>query len=155
MKKSSTILTAGLVAAFLDITSVIIIYTLIIPVTTAERILQSVAAGAFGKAAYEGGWNMALAGLLFHTFVALVFAAFYMLIYPYWKKFFNNPAVAGFFYGICVWCVMNLLVLPLISGKMTPFNWQPFLIGIGLIIFMVGIPIALITERYYRTRQRS
>lgn len=148
-KKNSitTILAAGLTAAALDIIGAIVVYALVLDVTTAQKVLQSVAAGALGKAAFSGGWATAMAGLAFHTLIALIFAAFFYLIYPYSKKIFANKWVSGFVYGCCVWAVMNLIVLRIISGKPFVFNLTFFLYGIGLIIFMVGIPISLITER--------
>ena len=146
-----TIIAAGLTAALLDIAGAIIVYAFILEVTTAQRVLQSVAAGALGKEAYTGGWFTALAGLGFHTLIALSFAAFYYFLYPYWKKVFTNKWLAGFVYGCAVWAVMNLGVLPIVSGKPYVFNLKFFLYGTGLIIFMVGIPIALVTGKMRRT----
>ena len=152
MKNNSikTIFTAGLTAAILDITGAIIVYAFILHVSTAQKVLQSVAAGALGNAAFKGGWPTAIAGLAFHTLIALCFAAFYYIIYPYWKKIFTNKWVAGFIYGCAVWVVMNLIVLPVVSGKPFAFNLKFFLYGIGLIIFMVGIPISIITDKMRR-----
>jgi uncharacterized membrane protein YagU involved in acid resistance len=146
-----TILTAGIIAAILDITGAIIVYAVILNVTTAQKLLQSVAAGALGKSAREGGWSTALIGLALHTFIAVCFAAFYFLIRPYWKKIFANKWISGIVYGCLVWCIMNIIVLPMATGN--PFQFklnQFFFYGIGLIIFMVGIPISLITEKYKR-----
>lgn len=143
----TTIFAAGLTAAVLDITGAIIVYAGILNLTTAQKVLQSVAAGALGKSAFSGGWSTALAGLAFHTFIALCFAAFYLFIRPYWKKIFANKWIAGIVYGCLVWAIMNLVVLRITSGKPFVFNWKFFLYGIGLIIFMVGVPISLITEK--------
>ncbi|MBC7936129.1 MAG: DUF1440 domain-containing protein [Rhizobacter sp.] len=152
MKNNSikTIFTAGLTAAILDIAGAIIVYAFILDISTAQKVLQSVAAGALGKPAFTGGWSTAIAGLGFHTLIALCFAAFHYIIYPYWKKVFTNAWVAGFIYGCVVWGVMNLIVLPVISGKPFVFNLKFFLYGIGLIIFLVGIPISLITDKMRR-----
>lgn len=149
MKQHSikTIFTAGLTAAALDITGAMIVYAGILNVTTSQRVLQSVAAGALGKSAYTGGWLTAMAGLAFHTFIALCFAAFFYFIYPYWKKIFANKWLGGLVYGCLVWAVMNLVVLPVVSGRSFAFDWKFFLYGIGLIIFMVGIPVSVITGK--------
>lgn len=149
MKSNSikTIFTAGLTAALLDIAGAIILYAIILDVTTGQKVLQSVAAGALGKSAHAGGWTTAIIGLAFHTFIALCFAAFYYIIYPYWKKIFTSKWVAGFVYGCLVWAIMNFVVLRITSGKPFVFNLTFFLYSIGLIIFLVGIPISLITEK--------
>ena len=153
-KKIKTPLAAGFTAATLDISGATIVYVFILQrLPTTERLLQSVAAGAFGKRAYDGGWTMALTGLALHTCIALIFAFFYIIIYPYYKKIIANPWVSGFFYGIFVWCVMNLVVLPVVKVHRSPFDFKYFLIGISLIIFMVGIPIAIITDRLFKKKQ--
>lgn len=142
-----TIFAAGLTAAVLDIIGAMIVYAVILNVTTAQKVLQSVAAGALGKSAYQGGWATAMAGLAFHVMIALCFAAFYYFIYPHWTKMFSNKWIAGIIYGCCVWTIMNLLVVPIATGKAFAFNPEIFLYGIGLIIFMVGIPISIITNK--------
>jgi len=145
-KKINTALVAGLTAAVLDMTGAIVVYSLILKLRSAQWIMQSVAAGAYGKKAFEGGRPMAFAGLAFHFFIALCFAFFYMLIYPYWKKFFNNPMIAGLCYGCIVWSVMNLIVLP-ITGKPAHFDPKYTLISLLIIIVCVGLPIAIITDK--------
>ena len=150
-EKVQTIFAAGIVAAVLDITGAILLYAVILNLSTAQKILQSVAAGAMGTAAKEGGWTTALIGLALHTFIALCFAALYYMIYPYWKKIVRNKWLAGILFGCLVWMIMNWAVVPIATGKAFDFKAfqfnQFFCYSIGLIIFMVGIPIALITEK--------
>ena len=149
--KTRTIFIAGLTAAALDITGAIIVYAYLLRVTTIQKLLQSVAAGALGKSSYSGGWQTAILGLLFHTLIALSFAGFYMLIYRYWTRLFSHNFIAGVIYRSFVWCVMNLLVLPVVVGKEFIFNAKYFFWGMGLIIFCVGVPIALITGKYFKS----
>ena len=153
MKKSklSTIFTAGIVAGILDISGAIIVYAFVLNLTTPQRVLQSVAAGALGPSSYQGGWNTAMAGLGFHFLIALIFAVFFMLILPFWKRMFSNVWMSGIVYGILVWSIMNLAVLPIATGKAFVLNLKYFFYGIGLIIFLVGVPISLIT---YKMRSR-
>jgi uncharacterized membrane protein YagU involved in acid resistance len=145
-KKIQTTLIAGAIAGTLDIAGAILVYAFILGLTTPQKVLQSVAAGALGKDAYSGGWNTALAGLGFHFLIAFIFAAFFMLIRTTWIRWFPNPWVAGIIYGIVVWCIMNLGVLPIATGKEFSFNLKYFLWGIGLIIFLVGVPISMISH---------
>lgn len=148
LQKIKTGFAAGITAAILDISGAIIVFAFILKLTTTEKLLQSVAAGAFGKNAYEGGWQMALAGLFFHTCIAISFAFFYLLIYPAYKKIISNPVIAGFIYGCFVWCVMNILVLKIIVGK--PITAKYIFPNISILIIMVGIPIAVITDKYFK-----
>jgi uncharacterized membrane protein YagU involved in acid resistance len=147
-RKLKTILTAGFVAGLLDIAGAIFVYAYLLAVSTPQKILQSVAAGALGKqAARDGGWNTAMIGLGFHFLIALIFATFFMLLFPLWKRLFANRWLGGIVYGVLVWCVMNLAVLPIVMEKAYVFNLKNFLYGLSLIILMVGIPISLVTHK--------
>lgn len=81
--KSGTIFLSGLIAGTLDILAAVIIYAVVLEKTTAIKILQSIASGVFKKEAYTGGPQMAWYGLGLHYLIALIFAWFYFIIYPY------------------------------------------------------------------------
>jgi uncharacterized membrane protein YagU involved in acid resistance len=144
MNKFKTILTAGFIAGLLDIGAAIIVYAYLLNLTTPERLLQSVAAGIYGKDAFSGGWQTAITGLLLHFFIAMCFAVCFYLIQPGFKKIFGNKILHGIVYGIIVWTIMNKIVLPISAAKTSAFQWKYFLIGISIIIVCVGIPIAWI-----------
>ncbi|MFB9076061.1 DUF1440 domain-containing protein [Flavobacterium procerum] len=148
--KAKTIVSSGLVAGTLDITAAILVYAVILHKTTAEKILQSVASGIFKKEAYTGGSEMAVYGLCLHFLIAFIFAWFYFKIFPYIPFFKINTVLSGILYGIFVWIIMNLIVLPLafpvLPEKKLDF---PLLLSILIIICCVGMPIAFITRKYY------
>ena len=148
--KSGTIFLSGLIAGTLDILAALVIYDFILQKTTSIKILQSIASGIFKKDAYSGGSQMALYGLLIHYFIALTFAWFYFTIYPYFNFLKKNTLLSGVLYGIFVWIIMNLVVLPtffpLLPEKHLDF---PLILSILILIFCIGIPIASITRKYY------
>lgn len=148
--KSGTIFLSGLIAGTLDILAALIIYDLILQKTTSIKILQSIASGIFKKEAYSGGSQMALYGLLLHYFIALTFAWFYFTIYPYFKLLKKNALLSGILYGIFVWMVMNLLVLPTVFPALPEKHLDfPLILSILILIFCIGIPIAFITRKHY------
>ncbi|KQW99330.1 hypothetical protein [Flavobacterium sp. Root420] len=148
--KSGTIFLSGLIAGTLDILAALIIYDLILQKTTSIKILQSIASGIFKKEAYSGGSQMALYGLLLHYFIALTFAWFYFTIYPYFKLLKKNALLSGILYGIFVWIVMNLLVLPAVFTALPEKHFDfPLILSILILIFCIGIPIAFITRKHY------
>ena len=148
--KSGTIFLSGLIAGTLDILAALIIYDLILQKTTSIKILQSIASGIFKKEAYSGGSQMALYGLLLHYFIALTFAWFYFTIYPYFKLLKKNALLSGILYGIFVWMVMNLLVLPAVFTALPEKHFDfPLILSILILIFCIGIPIAFITRKHY------
>src|SRR5258706_9232927 len=97
-----TILITGLIAGTLDICAATIKY-----LVTARRnpvhLYYFIASGVFGKDAGTGNSMMAVWGLLFHYTIALIFTAFYFLVYPKIKFLSRNIVLSGLLYGIFVW----------------------------------------------------
>ncbi len=112
------------------------------------QVLQYIASGAFGAAAYRGGLATAFAGLVFHFIISFaavtVFASLYTRLHAVRK---HAPAI-GLAYGAVVWCFMNLLVLPL--SAVTPTTLSALSVIHGLIghALFVGLPAALSVRRY-------
>ncbi|GAB3694955.1 hypothetical protein GCM10027592_16480 [Spirosoma flavus] len=111
-----------------------------------------VASGAFGPEALTGGTPMIVWGLLFHFLIALTFAGFFVLIFPAIRQYINQPAIVGLLYGVFVWLIMNRVVIPLSKLPASPFDLSRALIGMAIIMVCVGLPIALIVNRYYVAR---
>lgn len=147
--KSGTILLSGLIAGTLDMLAAITVYAFILQKTTAIKVLQSIASGLFKKDAYSGGSQMALYGLLLHYFIALTFAWFYFTIYPYFTFIKKNTLVSGILYGIFVWIIMNLVVLPTVFPVLPEKHLDfPLTLSILILISCIGIPIAFITRKH-------
>ncbi|MFD2941865.1 DUF1440 domain-containing protein [Flavobacterium notoginsengisoli] len=148
--KVKTIVSSGLVAGTLDITAAILIYSVILHKTTAEKILRSIASGIFKKEAYTSGIEMTFFGLCLHFLITFIFAWFYFKIFPYIPFFKINTLLSGIAYGFFIWVVMNLLVLPIVFPVLPEKNLDfALLLSILLVIFCVGVPIAFITRKYY------
>ena len=115
-------------------------------------ILQSVASGALGRSAFEGGIKTAALGLVFHFLIALIAATVYYFASRVLRFMVTQTVICGILYGVCVYIFMNCVVLRLSAIHSTTWPWSypwPALIG-GLLIHMfgIGLPIALITRRY-------
>ena len=148
--KTGTVFLSGLIAGTLDILAAIFIYALILQKTTPIKILQSIASGVFKKDAYTNGSQMAWYGLGFHFLIALLFAWFYFIIYPYASFLKRNTFLSGILYGIFVWIVMNLIVLPIVFPILPAKGLDfPTLLSVIILIFCVGLPIAYITKKHY------
>lgn len=146
----NTIFRTGLIAGTLDILSAITVYALIMGKATPVQILQGVASGVFGREAFAGGFTMALTGLLFHYAIALIFTTVYFLLYPHLSFLHRQWVVSGVLFGVLVWLIMNLAVLPLSNFQQAPLRWAPALLGMAIIVVMIGLPIAFNVQKYYR-----
>jgi hypothetical protein len=76
---------------------------------------------------------------------------FYYL-YPRMKVLTANKFIVGLLYGIFVWCVMNLIVVPLSQIPARPFQLQGAVINAVVLMFMIGLPISLMANKYYGKR---
>lgn len=146
-----TIVKAGLVAGILDAIAAMGM-TIIRGGKDPSVVWRYVASGVFGPEALTGGVPMVLWGLAFHFLIALLFAAFYFLIYPQLQRFITSPVAIGLLYGILIWLVMNRVVLPLSKVPSAPFDLSKAAIGMALIMIMVGLPISIIVNRHYLSR---
>jgi uncharacterized membrane protein YagU involved in acid resistance len=144
------ILLGGLIAGTIDI-SYACIFSYLRRGTSPVRILQSVASGALGRSAFEGGARTAALGLVFHFLIATMAAAIYYLASRPLRLLVNYAVICGPLYGVCIYLVMNFVVLPLSAIGSRPALPLPVLIS-GLLIHMfgIGLPIALIVRRYSR-----
>ena len=107
------------------------------------RLMQGVASGAIGGAAFEGGAGTAAFGLLLHYCIASTWAVIYWILVHPWPALFSRPLLIGATYGVVVHLVMSGIVLPL-SRLRRPFSWNAWLMQIPIHMFCVGIPIAWI-----------
>jgi hypothetical protein len=147
------ILFSGFIAGVLDMSGALLVYSVIMQKTTAIRIMQGIASGVFGKDAYVGGTAMALYGLAFHFIIAYSFATFFFFIFPYITFLQRQKVIGGLLYGIFVWIVMNIIVLPLVFSRHLPSINSSAFIGAGILMVMIGLPVSLITHKYYTSNR--
>ena len=112
------------------------------------QVLQYIASGIYGEAAFPGGLLTAGVGLILHFVVAFAFAAGFFIVYPSVKLLSKNIWVTGLLYGLFSWLVMNLLVLPNSNVAKAPFNFISVLEVIWHMA-LVGLPIAILTKRHF------
>jgi hypothetical protein len=60
--------------------------------------------------------------------------------------------ISGILYGIFVWAVMNLAVIPLSKIGSHRIQLWPATEAMLILIFMVGIPISFIIHSHYQAR---
>ena len=139
-----TALYAGLLAGALDITAAIVT-NLQVP---ARVVLQSVASGWLGRAAYQGGWPAAWLGLASHFAIMLVIAAIFVAAasaFPALRRFWIPVGVV---FGVAVWLAMAFVVVPMSASPLTPpADLMTALKPIVVHIVAVGLPIAWVARR--------
>ena len=143
-----TIVTAGLVAGAFDITYAFIIWGL--RGVTPLRIGRSVAAGLVGvDAARAGGTGLGLFGLLLHFTMATIIAAIYFGAARNIRLLVDKAVPCGIAYGLVTYGVMNYVVMPLSAIHSVGDSGPTYIRITGMLVhmFLIGLPIALITRR--------
>ena len=144
-----TIMLAGIVAGTLDILGAFAVYGHIVGNTPPGRILQAVARGVFGNAAFSGGANTAYWGLALHYMIAFLFAIAYFLWFPYIPFLQKHKVVSGLLYGVFIWMLMNFVIVPGSNAGAPSYTMQNIAWGLALNVFLVGLPISLIVHYSY------
>lgn len=146
-KAYRTIFWGGLIAGTLDILAAFVNsgWRGVSP----TRVLQSIASGLLGANSFKGGFATAVLGLVLHFFIATTAAAVYYAASRKLKVLIEQPIVCGLAYGIPVYLVMNLIVLPL-SAVPFKVSHAPTNVATAALILMfcVGLPIALVIRRH-------
>jgi uncharacterized membrane protein YagU involved in acid resistance len=141
-----TIVSAGLACGTLDIIAAFVVYIQF--GRPPLRLLQGIAAGVLGKRAFEGGMATAWFGLFCHYFIAFSAATVYFTASRSIAFVLEHAVISGAAYGVIVYFFMNRIVVPLSGTIKLPFSFKMMVIGIVIHIFCVGLPIAIVVERF-------
>ena len=135
------ILVGGLIAGALDLISAFLTY--------GWRVPRGIASGLLGPTARQGGLGTYVLGVALHFFIALAAASIYYAASRKLEFLKDHPLVCGLFFGIAVFLVMNLIVLPLsaIHAK-GPFPLAGLIQGLLVHMVCIGLPISFSVWRY-------
>jgi uncharacterized membrane protein YagU involved in acid resistance len=110
-------------------------------------LLQGIASGWLGPAAFSGGpWTAAL-GVASHYLIALVWTVVFFAAARTLRWMTRRRILVGLGYGVFVWLVMNLVVLPLSNVRHRPLQLRPSIVGAIILMLCIGLPIATIVGR--------
>lgn len=143
------ILTGGALGGLLDILFAIAFagYNGLPP----ERLLQVVASGALGQAAFTGGVAAAAFGLACHFALSFAWMAVFFFAARRLPALAAQPLLAAVGYGLLVFFTMRLVVLPL-SAFPRPVTFNAFSWGMDILshIFLFSLPIVWATRKVLR-----
>ena len=118
---------------------------------TPQWVLQSVASGWLGRAAFSGGLGAAALGLASHLGISVAAAAIYGAAVrgSAWVRV--HWIAGGIAFGVLVYLFMNFVVIPLSAAPFGP-SWAPraFIQGFISHAVVVGLPIAWVWRRALR-----
>jgi hypothetical protein len=135
------ILVGGLIAGGLDLGAAFI--------TFGAEVPKAIAGGLLGRSAFQGGPSVWVLGVVLQFFIAISAAAVYYAVSR--KLFFlrEHPLVCGLFYGIAVFLVMNLVVLPLSAlHARGPYRLAGLIQGLLVHMILIGLPISFSVRQF-------
>ena len=111
-------------------------------------LLQLIASGAFGQAAFAGGLPMAMAGTAFHFVLSWLWACMFVAASRRLPWLVAKPWLSAFAFGTLVFLTMRLVVLPL-SAFPYPVTFKPVATALDLMshAFLFGVPIAWAVQK--------
>jgi hypothetical protein len=119
-------------------------------------VLKAIASGLLGPDAFSRGNGVAALGLFLHFFIATGWAAIYWLLSRRFPVLVRRPVPAGALYGIAVFWLMRLVVVPLSAAPdFSDGSVTGILRGMAIHITCVGLPIALVLSRAARAPVRA
>ena len=151
MSRSSRLVRAGLLTALVDGTFSGCLAAFVYG-SSATRLFQGVAATLMGPRALEGGTHTAAIGVLMHIGVAFGWSALFVFIVmrsEWARRVLESPSgvvkVAAL-YGPCIWLVMSLVVIPLLTHRPVAITYRWWIQLIGHFPF-VGLPLVWASSR--------
>jgi hypothetical protein len=117
-------------------------------------VLQYVASGAMGNAAFAGGPATALLGLVLDFIMTTIMAGVFILSFDRIPLLRSHVIPGSLLYGFGVFIVMNFIVLPLSAAP--PLPAPPMWLFIEIIlehILLIGLPLGILMRQYANTNQ--
>jgi hypothetical protein len=115
------------------------------------RMPQGIASGLLGPRSFQGGAATWILGLVLHFFIALSMAAVYYAAsrkLPFLKEY---PLICGLFYGMALYLVMNLVVVPLSAIHASgPIGRADLIEGLLVHMILIALPIAYSVRTFSR-----
>ena len=93
-----------------------------------------------------------LLGLAVHFALMAIMAAIFILAARRFRALWRQPLLWGYLCGLATYVVMNLLVVPWRFDRPLPSRLETIGPQLGFHIFLVGIPIALVAAKHFRSR---
>lgn len=134
------ILAGGIVAGGLDLVCAYVSYGSGVP--------RAIAAGLLGRGVLHGGAGVYSLGIFLQFFIATIAAAIYYVASRRLYFLTEHFLICGMFYGVAVFLVMNLVVLPLSAlHSRGPFTLTGLIQGLLIHMIVIGLPIAYSIRR--------
>jgi len=143
----AAILRIGLIAGTLDITENLIFNQL--RGITLKMVFQYIASGLIGMRSFQAGDASAVLGLVLHYLIATIWTTVFYGASRKLAVLRQRPVISGLLYGVFVYLIMNLIVLPLsgIPHSVKAVTLASRINGVLALMICIGLTISLLMRR--------
>lgn len=151
-RAAAPILTGGILAGAIDLTYAFTYHGLhgIAP----TRILQSIASGLLGMAAFDQAFPAALIGFVAHFVILIVAATIYYAASRRLNVLTQHAYLSGMAFGVAIYCTMNFIVLPLSAAPHFKSSFPQIASDFAVHVLLLGPAIALAVRYFDRRASR-
>jgi hypothetical protein len=111
-------------------------------------VYQYIASGALGESAFTGGVATALLGIFFHFVISIVVAVVFFLSANRISLLRRYPIVGSLLYGLAIFIVMNIIVIPLSAAPPAPApTTLQIIMNVVDHVLVVGLPLGILVSR--------
>ena len=142
-----TLFLTGLLAGLLDAIAAVLLF-LARGNKDPRMLFRYIASAVYGKEAFSNGTSMVYKGILFHFLIAMTWVAIYFFLHAHIPWLDSHPLPAAIGYGILVWIVMNIIIVPNSRATPRPFSLIFALVNALILILAIGLPAALIAASF-------
>jgi hypothetical protein len=136
-------LVGGLISGALDIAAASLIFH-----ADVGRVLQTVASGFYGRAAYQMGSASMLVGALAQEAITVIAALLYCIASLSWLALRKQWLIFGLLYGAVCNLVMTFVVVPHSHARPTAFGSYGFWVNLAINTLLYGTVIAFAAKRF-------
>lgn len=112
------------------------------------RVWQGVASGLMGERAFGMGWFSGAFGLVLHFLIAVIVTTVFVGACPQFPALQQFYWISGPLYGVIVFLVMNLIVVPLSARPKRLAPVMVVAVQIVIHVLFVGLPIVIAANRF-------
>ena len=112
------------------------------------QMWQGVASGLLGPKSFLRGNASVMLGVLFHCLIAFIAASVFSVASHYFPFLSIHYLISGAAFGVIVFLVMNLIVIPLSAMAKRAVTLRGVITQVIIHIVCVGLPITIAVSRY-------
>jgi hypothetical protein len=112
-------------------------------------VFQFASSTLLGTSAFESGLSSVLPGIALYFVISFIFVSLFVVATSGIPVLARYPIVVGTVYGLLIWIIINLIVLPISASPPIDLAFVKVYINVLIYIGTIGIPITNFVSKFY------